>query len=412
MRLKKLLSFSVTAMTAWVFLVFIVSGGGVQAAEESEGRVLAIIGSNRITSKDLEERLQRLSPVLREDYSSEEGMQRLLKELVRIEVFSMEAQEQGLDKTPRFQKKLTEVRKALLADQFTKDKILSGDRATEDNAREYYVQHAMEFQSPEQIRVTSIFLQWSPIATADEKAKKRSLSEEIIRRARNGEDFLELARRHSSKPLDDDAVYFSRGRYVPEIEEKLFALSQGELCPVIEVEGGLLIFRMEERLAEGKQPYEAVRKDIVAKLRTENSLKDFEKAERRLFAKYNVHFPADEPSVRNKEAASMKDRKSPAIEGTITKVTRAAKEAQKAGGKGTIFVEAKSNSAQGEDRMSIGITAKTRIFREKNGRSIEAAFDDLNEGLEVQVFISGPVGMSYPVQADADMILILGEGSE
>jgi len=215
-----------TVVAGCIFLVCTCSWGTPGAEEPSE-KVLAVIGSARITAQDLENRIERLSPVLREEYSSEEGRQRLLRELVRIEVFFMEARARGLDRAPEFQRKLAEVEKALLADHFAKETVFPGSNGTEEEAWEYYSRHLEEFQSPERIRVTSVFLECPRSAPPDERARRRLLAEEILQRARNGEDFPALARKHSSKSPDEDAGYFSRGRYLPEIEEQIFALNPG-----------------------------------------------------------------------------------------------------------------------------------------------------------------------------------------
>lgn len=408
MRLSKRLCSALLAIPLWVFPVPEAMAGTAHTTGEPETKVLATIGTKQITLKDIEERLQRLSPSMREDYSSEEGKQQLLRELVRIEVFCMEAEAQGLQNSAKFQNKLVEVRKALLADQFTKEQILSRATVTDEDARAYHAEHSHEFRTPEQIRVTSIFLEWPSNATAPQKAELHSLSEEIVQRVRAGEDFLDLARKHSSKSPEEDAAPFSRGRYMPEIEERLFSLGMGEISPIIEVEGGLLIFRMEDRLPERAAPYEAVRSEIIEKLRTEKSLKEFELAEGRLFSKHGVRIGVEAQAAGAGRAVTGKDDGKPIIEGKIRKVTRATKEAMKSGGKGTIFVEAGSKSAGGEDRMSVGVTAGTAIFRVEKEKRVAAVFDDLKKGATVQVYASGPVGMSYPAQADADVIIILG----
>ncbi|HOV86255.1 MAG TPA: peptidyl-prolyl cis-trans isomerase [Syntrophobacteraceae bacterium] len=395
-----------TIMAAWALWACALLCSAARGEEPPE-KALAVIGSARITARDLENRIERLSPVLREEYSSEEGRQRLLREMVRIEVFSMEARARGLDRAPEFQRKLAEVEKALLADHFAKEAVLPGSEGTEEEAWEYYARHLEEFQSPEKIRVSSVFLECPRSAPPDERARRRLLAEEILQRARNGEDFPALARKHSSKSPDEEAGYFSRGRYLPEIEERIFALNPGELGPILETEGGLWLFRVEDRLPPAEQPYGAVRAEILARLRMEKGLRVFDDLENRLFAKYAVKFPGEDSPASQEGTASRKEGGSPAMEGTITTVTRAAPEIREAGGRGSIFVEAGPGAAPGMDRASIGITSKTQISRKTGGRLREATAHDLKKGQRVRIFISGPVGSSYPVQADADSVVIL-----
>jgi hypothetical protein len=103
----------------------------------------------------------------------------------------------------------------------------------------------------------------------------------------------------------------------------------------------------------------------------------------------------------------MTNHPAPAIQGKILQVTPAPKEVQKTGKKGVILMQSKAGSAYGFDQASIGIMDKTKLFRDKNKVRVEAAFGDLREGQEIQVFISQPLIMSYPVQADADTLIIL-----
>jgi hypothetical protein len=51
----------------------------------------------------------------------------------------------------------------------------------------------------------------------------------------------------------------------------------------------------------------------------------------------------------------------------------------------------------------------TRIVRDEDGEQVEVPFADLAFGQTVSVTFSGPVRESYPVQIDADEIVILAD---
>jgi hypothetical protein len=59
------------------------------------------------------------------------------------------------------------------------------------------------------------------------------------------------------------------------------------------------------------------------------------------------------------------------------------------------------------DKASISINDETKILKQQDGKLIAAAVEDVTEGAEVEVYYNGPVLTSYPVQAGADVIVIL-----
>jgi hypothetical protein len=78
---------------------------------------------------------------------------------------------------------------------------------------------------------------------------------------------------------------------------------------------------------------------------------------------------------------------------------------------GTIMIEGKKEPDTNVDKASVRVTPKTRIFREENGKRIEATFADLQVGQRVTAQFTGPVAESYPVQATAGEIVILSQNT-
>ena len=98
------------------------------------------------------------------------------------------------------------------------------------------------------------------------KAAARQKAEAVRQRALAGEDFKELARRHSELPSaadGGDIGLFKADEMAPHMREAVTALKPGGISPVVETSESLMLFKL---LADGqdavKAPYESVREEI------------------------------------------------------------------------------------------------------------------------------------------------------
>jgi parvulin-like peptidyl-prolyl isomerase len=78
----------------------------------------------------------------------------------------------------------------------------------------------------------------------------RRKAEEVLRRAKAGEDFAALARQYSEDTTSADGGdlgWFGRGTMVKPFEDAAFALKEGEISGLVETQFGLHIIKVEER---------------------------------------------------------------------------------------------------------------------------------------------------------------------
>ena len=84
-----------------------------------------------------------------------------------------------------------------------------------------------------------------------------------------GEDFAELAKKHStgpSGPQGGDLGYFGQGQMVPEFSKAAFALKVGEVSQPVKTQFGWHIIKVEDRRDSSLPPFEELKPRIVEHL--------------------------------------------------------------------------------------------------------------------------------------------------
>ena len=94
------------------------------------------------------------------------------------------------------------------------------------------------------------------------------------------------------------------------------------------------------------------------------------------------------------------------IRGGLESASPADDASKKMGILGTLLVEGKKDKDTEFDKAMVKVTKGTKILRKVGTEFKEASFDDLRGGVKVEIIFDGPVGESYPVQANAKKIVI------
>lgn len=128
-----------------------------------------------------------------------------------------------------------------------------------------------QYSTPEQIRASHILLKTEGKDDAAVKAR----AEELLKQARAGADFADLAKKNSedegSATNGGDLDYFRRGRMVPEFEQVAFSLEPGQISDPTKTSFGYHIIKLVDKKPGTTRPLAEVRQQISDQLTTERA---------------------------------------------------------------------------------------------------------------------------------------------
>jgi len=151
---------------------------------------------------------------------------------------------------------------------------------TTDEARKFYDENPAKFEQPEAVRAAHILISTRstdpdavlsggrPKTTElsdDQKAAKKKLAEDLLKRARAGEDFAKLAKEYSEDPgsKDNGGEYtFPRGQMMPEFEAAAFSLNTNQISDIVTTTYGYHIIKLYEKIPAKKMDFDKEASDI------------------------------------------------------------------------------------------------------------------------------------------------------
>ena len=139
-----------------------------------------------------------------------------------------------------------EIREQMLAQKLVQMEVASTIDVTPGEIREFYDGHIEEMNAPKQVLVRTIMIRKQD-ERSDEDTRKKM--QEAMTQAKKTDDLSLLAIEISEGPYAKEGGkmgYIAEGQTVPEINDIIFALKQGEISEIVETPIGYHIFVVEE----------------------------------------------------------------------------------------------------------------------------------------------------------------------
>lgn len=162
----------------------------------------------------------------------------------------------------------TKMGQELTAEAVLKRELKAG--ASDEEAKKFYDENPSKFEQPEMVKAAHVLIGTKDNTTGtdlsdEQKAAKKKIAEDVLKRAKAGEDFAKLAEKYSDDPGSKDKggeYTFPRGQMVPEFEAAAFSLNTNQVSDLVTTAYGYHIIKLYEKIPAKKLDFEKVKDDI------------------------------------------------------------------------------------------------------------------------------------------------------
>ncbi len=144
---------------------------------------------------------------------------------------------------------------------------------SQDQIRAYYNDHIDSYKQPDRAHVAHIL--FKTVGKTDAESEEiRKKAEDVLKKAKSGANFGELAKQYSedtSKDKGGDLDWIVRGQTVPEFEQAAFTLPIGSVSDLVKTQYGFHIVKVLDRQAARTQTLDEVFPQILGTLQEDQA---------------------------------------------------------------------------------------------------------------------------------------------
>lgn len=270
---------------AIIVITSFLSSTGVYAEEKKgdalDALVIAKVGDKEIKFAELNKMIKMMPPSYQSMFSNVNQLKKLLDVQVTSILFSQEAKRLKIDQKPNVKQNIDEIVNRILMQALIEEEVYKNITVTDKEIEEYYKNNPDAFKIPEKVKVSHILIKVDTEATEEVKKEKKKTAEEILAKAKAGEDFSELAEQYSEDKKTGKRggvmAFFAKGSKDPEFEEAAFNLKKDKISDLILTKKGYHIIKLLDKKEAKKKTLEKATTDIRNKVKQKKRKEGYEK---------------------------------------------------------------------------------------------------------------------------------------
>jgi len=234
----------------------------------SEDEVVAVVNGAPIHHVQLEPLIAEYKKQSKKTQVSAEDKIQLLKNLIRRNLILQQDFTQNLRKSKDISNRVKEYEDKLVLEAYIKQHVVDFLTVSEEEAKQYYLKNLHQFASPPKVKASHILL------------RTETDAKQVLEKLQAGASFTELAKQYSiDLPMAFEGGSMgtiTKGRTLPQLEETLFVLNEGEFSGIVKTQFGWHILRVDEKIPAQYIPYEEVRDRIKVILKREKEARAYD----------------------------------------------------------------------------------------------------------------------------------------
>ncbi|HEY3450274.1 MAG TPA: peptidylprolyl isomerase [Myxococcales bacterium] len=161
------------------------------------------------------------------------------------------------------------MRKDLAAMKLIGQKVRAKIKISDEDLKGEYAKQSKVDEAEVEVHARHIVIQVAKDASKEAEAEALKRAEALVKRARAGEDFTELAKKYSegpSKADGGDVGFFKRGEMVAAFDKVAFTLKPGEISDPVRSPFGWHVIQVLERRAGKVKSFDEVKDELRDRL--------------------------------------------------------------------------------------------------------------------------------------------------
>lgn len=214
--------------------------------------IVATVGGNAIFQSEINE-LVAVYAQQGQNYDTPQGRAVLLEQVIQKKLLILDAKKNLLEHNAEFKAELEKMKDEMLAN-FNVQKLVENLSVTDEEAKKFFDEHKDQFRRGEAVSASHI------LVDSEDKANA------IKRQIENGEiGFEDAARQHSTCPSSENGGAlgeFTRGQMVPEFDQAVFSMKEGELRGPVKTQFGYHLIKVTDKKEAREFQYDEIKEQV------------------------------------------------------------------------------------------------------------------------------------------------------